>query len=224
MFEIIVLSLGVNMLSTFIAVCMGIPLGVLVVVYHFWGKRLVSIVLSGLMGLPPVVVGLVLYVLLSRSGVLGVWDILYTRESMVIAQVLLVTPLVAALTVRSMEGIWQRYGDMVILLGRDRWLSGMGLLWDYKGVVWTIVMAGFGRAMAEVGAIMIVGGNIEGYTRMMTGTIVLETNKGNVDDALFLGVVLLLLSLCVNGLMWFWFDMSGRTKEGKDVSGRFTWY
>jgi tungstate transport system permease protein len=203
---------------------MGIPLGVLVVVYHFWGKRLVSIVLSGLMGLPPVVVGLVLYVLLSRSGVLGVWDILYTRESMVIAQVLLVTPLVAALTVRSMEGIWQRYGDMVILLGRDRWLSGMGLLWDYKGVVWTIVMAGFGRAMAEVGAIMIVGGNIEGYTRMMTGTIVLETNKGNVDDALFLGVVLLLLSLCVNGLMWFWFDMSGRTKEGKDVSGRFTWY
>ena len=165
------------------------------------------------MGLPPVVVGLTLYIILSRQGILGVLDLLYSREAMVMAQVLLVTPIIVALTIRSMEEIWREYRDLVFLVGKNSWISGLGLFLDHPRIVATVIMSGFGRAVAEVGAIMIVGGNIEGYTRMVTGAIVLETNKGKLDEAIILGLALLCLSLIVNVVMWF---LSGNVLRGEN--------
>ena len=213
MLDIIFRSLSVNISATLIGSVLAITLGVGFSVYDFRGKRILGIVLNVMMGLPPVVVGLFLYLLLSRRGILGVFDLLYSIEAMIIAQVVLIAPLMCALTVRTMEDIWLRYRDLVKLVGGHPWICGVRLLLDYPRLVMMIVMAGFGRALAEVGAVMIVGGNIEGNTRMVTGSIILETSKGDVDKALQLGWILLGLSLLVNILVWMGTEWGKKRKE-----------
>ena len=204
--EIIALSLRVSLTAVAIAAFIGLPLGAVVALYRFPGRGTVSVVLSGLMGLPPVVVGLVVYIALSRSGPLGVFGLLFTPTAMIIAQSLLVLPIIAALSRQVMVDLWDDYGEQLRSLGAGSGRAIPTLLWDGRFSLMTAVLAGFGRAMAEVGAVMIVGGNIDHVTRVMTTAIALETSKGNLALALALGMVLILLSLSINGLA---FGMGG---------------
>ncbi len=198
---IIGLSLQVTLAAVAIACLIGLPLGAAVGAFRFRGRMLASIVLNALMGLPPVVVGLLVYLMLSASGPLGPLRLLYTPTAMVIAQVILVTPIVAALTKEVVEELHREYAEQFASLG-VRPIARMGaLLWDARFSLLTVALAGFGRAVAEVGAVLIVGGNINHVTRVMTTTIALETSKGNLELALALGVVLLMLALMVNALV-----------------------
>lgn len=196
--EIIGLSLQVTLTAVALACLIGFPLGACVAVFRFPGRTFVALVLNALMGLPPVVVGLLVYLMLSASGPFGVLGLLYTPTAMVIAQTILVTPIIAALTRQVVQDLDQEYGEHFASLGVGWMRRIQALLWDGRFALLTVVLAGFGRAVAEVGAVMIVGGNINHVTRVMTTTIALETSKGNLQMALALGVVLLLLALIVN--------------------------
>jgi tungstate transport system permease protein len=196
--SIIALSLGVSLSATALAALLGLPLGAVLTVYAFPGHRALTISINALLGLPPVVVGLVLYLLLSRSGPLGWLGLLFTPCAMVLAQATLATPIIGALVHRAVEGPWNNYGDALRIDGATRLRAIPMLLAMARLPVLTAVLAGFGRTISEVGAILIVGGNIAGYTRTMTTTIVLETSKGNLPLALGLGLILIGLSIAVN--------------------------
>jgi len=199
--EIVLLSLQVSLLAVILASAIGFPLGGALAVYRFPGRGAVTAVLSALMGLPPVVAGLVVYLLLSNAGPLGVLQLLYTPTAMVVAQMLLVIPIVAALTRQHCEDLLEEYDEQLRSLGASSREITATLLWDGRYRLLTAVLAGFGRAIAEVGAVMIVGGNIDHVTRTMTTAIALETSKGNIALALALGTVLLATSFAVNGAL-----------------------
>jgi len=196
--EIVLLSLRVSLSAVVIACVIGLPLGAAVAVSRFAGRRPVIVLLNALMGLPPVVVGLVVYLLLSRAGPLGSAGLLFTPTAMVIAQAILIIPIVAALSRQVVEDAWHEYREQLRSLGESRLGAAGTLLWDLRFSLVTIVLAGFGRAAAEVGAVMIVGGNIDGVTRVMTTAIALETSKGDLPLALGLGVILLTIVLALN--------------------------
>ena len=196
--EIVALSLRVTLSAVVLSCAIGLPLGAAVGAWRFPGRGAIPVVLNALMGLPPVVVGLVVYLMLSASGPFGPLRLLYTPSAMIIAQTILVTPIVAALTRQAVEDLDHEYGEQFASLGVGPLRRLSALLWDARIGLLTVALAGFGRAVAEVGAVMIVGGNINHVTRVMTTTIALETSKGNLQLALALGVVLLLLALIVN--------------------------
>ena len=199
--EIVTLSLQVSLAAVGLAALFGFPLGALVAVARFPGRGAIILMMNALMGLPPVVVGLLVYLALSNAGPLGVLQLLYTPTAMIIAQCLLVTPIVAALTRQTIEDLRGEYEDQLRLFGLSRLSIALTLLWDGRYSLLTALLAGFGRAVAEVGAVIIVGGNINHVTRVMTTAIALETSKGNLALALGLGIVLLLLAMLVNLLV-----------------------
>jgi tungstate transport system permease protein len=196
--EIIGLSLKVTLTAVALATLIGFAVGGILAVYRFPGRGAVAAILNALMGLPPVVAGLIVYLLLSNAGPLGVLQLLYTPEAMIIAQVILVAPIIAALTRQTCEDLLEEYRDQLRSLGASSAEIVTTLLWDGRYRLITAVLAGFGRAIAEVGAVMIVGGNIDHVTRTMTTTIALETSKGNIALALALGMILLAIALAVN--------------------------
>ena len=195
LWEIVLLSLRVSVFAVLIAALLGMPLGAALAVGRFPGRRGVIILVNALMGLPPVVVGLLVYLCLSRSGPLGVLQLLYTPAAMIIAQVVLVTPIITALTRQTVETLNAEYAEQLRSLGVSRLASVPTLLWDGRLALLTALLAGFGRAIAEVGAVIMVGGNINHVTRVMTTTIALETSKGNLALALALGVILIALAV-----------------------------
>jgi tungstate transport system permease protein len=197
---IVLLSLRVSLTAVLCAALVGLPLGGALAVARFPGRGAVVVVLDAMMGFPPVVAGLLVYLLLSRAGPLGSFGILFTPPAMIVAQTFLVTPIIAALTRQVIEDLWQDYRDPLRSLGAGPARAIPTLLWDARVSLATAVLAGFGRASAEVGAIMIVGGNIAGVTRTMTTAIALETSKGDLALALGLGIVLLTLTLAVNAV------------------------
>lgn len=197
LWAIVFLSLKVSLMAVVIAALIGMPFGAALAVGRFRGRRFVIILLNALMGLPPVVVGLLVYLMLSRSGPLGVLQLLYTPAAMIIAQVVLVTPIIAALTRQTIETLDAEYAEQLRSLGISRLASVPTMLWDGRLSLLTALMAGFGRAIAEVGAVIIVGGNINHVTRVMTTTIALETSKGNLALALALGTILIGIAITV---------------------------
>ena len=196
--EIIGLSLRVTLTAVAVACLIGLPLGAVAGAFRFAGRGVLNVVLNSLMGLPPVVVGLCVYLMLSASGPLGVLSLLYTPTAMILAQVILVTPIIAALTRQAVEDLNAEYAEHFASLGVGRLDRISALLWDARYGLLTVALAGFGRAVAEVGAVIIVGGNINHVTRVMTTTIALETSRGNLELALALGVVLLGIAVAVN--------------------------
>jgi tungstate transport system permease protein len=198
LWDIVVLSLRVSLSAVVLATLLGLPIGAALAVARFPGRQGLIIVLNALMGLPPVVVGLVVYLLLSRAGPLGEMGLLFTPGAMVIAQTLLILPIIAALCRQAVEDAWSEYEEQLRSLGAHGVRAALTLAWDIRFSLLTAVLAGLGRASAEVGAVMIVGGNIDGVTRVMTTTIALETSKGDLPLALGLGVVLILLVLILN--------------------------
>lgn len=195
---IVALSLQVSLSAVAISTVIGLPIGAVIAVGRFPGRQMVIALLNGLMGLPPVVVGLLIYLLLSRAGPLGEFGFLFTPAAMVIAQSVLIVPIAAALSRQVIEDAWREYEEQLRSLGASLFTSALTLLWDTRFSLVTVVLAGFGRAAAEVGAVIIVGGNIDGVTRVMTTTIALETSKGNLPLALGLGIILIGLVLAVN--------------------------
>jgi tungstate transport system permease protein len=195
---IVGLSLRVSLLALVLASALGLPLGALVGVSRFPGRRALVILMNALMGLPPVVVGLLVYLVLSRSGPLGDWGLLFTPTAMVIAQTVLITPIVAALTRQLMEDLWEEYEEELRSLGSSSFRAVRTLLWEGRFSLLTAVLAGFGRVLGEVGAVIIVGGNIAHVTRVMTTAIALETSRGDLAMALGLGILLVGLSILVN--------------------------
>jgi len=198
--EIVTLSLKVSLTASVCALIIGAPLGAALAVYRFPGRSALIVLANALLGLPPVVVGLAVYLLLSRSGPLGSLGILFTPLAMVIAQCALGTPIVIALVHRTMVGHWRSYGDALLVDGASRRRTIWPLLNIGREGLLTAFLAAFGRAIAEVGAIIIVGGNIRGYTRTMTTAIVLETSKGDLSQALALGLILIVLSMAVSAV------------------------
>jgi len=196
--EIVLLSLQVSIIAVAIACLIGLPIGAALAVFQFPGRTAIAVILNAMMGLPPVVVGLIVYLTLSRSGPLGTLGLLYTPTAMIIAQTCLVTPIIAALTRQTTEDLWQEYAEHLRSIGIGPWGAVTTLLWDNRFSLITTILAGFGRASAEVGAVMIVGGNIDHVTRVMTTSIALETSKGDLALALGLGIILLALALSVN--------------------------
>jgi tungstate transport system permease protein len=202
LWRIVALSLGVSLTAVFFAALVGLPLGAALALGRFPGRDLIVVVLNACMGLPPVVVGLAVYLLLSRAGPLGPLGILFTPTAMVVTQAVLVLPIVAALARQVIEDLWAEYGEQLRSLGSGRGRSVLTLLWDGRFALVTVLLAGFGRAAAEVGAVMIVGGNIDGVTRVMTTAIALETSKGDLPLALGLGLVLISVVMLVNAGAW----------------------
>ena len=198
--EIVVLSLRVSLTATAIACLIGLPLGALLAVTRFRGRGAALAVLNALMGLPPVVVGLIVYLHLSRAGPLGFLGLLYTPTAMIVAQTVLIAPIVAALSRQVLEDLHAEYAEQFRSLCLSRVQTVQALLWDGRHALLTVALAGFGRAVAEVGAVMIVGGNIDHLTRVMTTAIALETSRGDLPMALGLGIVLLAIALGVNAL------------------------
>jgi tungstate transport system permease protein len=198
LYAIVSLSLSVSLTAVAIAALIGLPLGALIAITRFPARDAVIVALNALMGLPPVVVGLVVYLMLSRAGPLGALGLLFTPAAMVIAQTILITPIIAGLARQTLEDAWHEYAEQLRSLGAGTLTAALTLLWDTRFSLVTIVLAGFGRAAAEVGAVMIVGGNIDGVTRVMTTAIALETSKGDLPLALGLGLVLIALVLTIN--------------------------
>jgi tungstate transport system permease protein len=198
MLGIVGLSLQVSLSAVAIGTLLGLALGAVIAVGRFPGRQATIVVLNALMGLPPVVVGLIVYLLLSRAGPLGDLGLLFTPTAMVIAQTILILPIIAALARQAVEDAWREYREQLRSLGVSRWAAALTLVWDIRFSLLTAVLAGLGRACAEVGAVMIVGGNIDGVTRVMTTTIALETSKGDLPLALSLGVVLVTIVLILN--------------------------
>lgn len=199
---IVRLSLIVSLSAVLVAALIGVPLGALIALTKFRGREAVIVVLNALMGLPPVVVGLVVYLALSRSGPLGAWGLLFTPQAMVIAQAILVTPIIAALSRQTIEDLWTDYRDELTAMNVGPMRRVMTLVVDARFSLVTALLAGFGRAAAEVGAIIIVGGNIDGFTRTMTTAIALETSKGDLPLAIGLGLVLIAIVIAINALAW----------------------
>ncbi|WP_030072127.1 ABC transporter permease [Halomonas alkaliantarctica] len=197
---IVILSLQVSLIAVLIASLLALPFGAALALWRFPGRNALIVLLNALMGLPPVVAGLCVYLLLSRAGPLGPFGLLFTPTAMVIAQVILVFPIIAALTRQQVETLHNEYAEQLRSLGLSQLRMMPTLLWDARFGLLTVILAGFGRASAEVGAVMIVGGNIDGITRVMTTSIVLETSKGNLPLALGLGIVLLSLVTLINAL------------------------
>jgi tungstate transport system permease protein len=200
--RIIALSLAVSVSATGLATLFGMPLGAALAVYRFPGRQLLVVTFNALLGLPPVVVGLALYLLLSRSGPLGALTILFTPAAMVLAQTVLALPIVTALVHSASADLWAEYGGALQVDGATRLRAIPHLLAMARRRLVTAILAGFGRTISEVGAILIVGGNIAGYTRTMTTTIVLETSKGNLSMALGLGFVLIGISVAVSATIF----------------------
>ncbi|MCQ9376628.1 ABC transporter permease [Methyloversatilis sp. XJ19-49] len=198
--NIVSLSLQVSLTAVFLASCIGLPIGAAVAVGRFPGRKPLTVILNGLMGLPPVVIGLLVYLLLSRAGPLGSFGLLFTPTAMVIAQVVLITPIVAALSRQIVADAWRDYEEQLRSLGASTPRAAFTLLVDTRFSLSTAVLAGLGRAVAEVGAVMIVGGNIDGVTRVMTTSIALETSKGDLPLALALGFILIAIVLLLNAL------------------------
>jgi tungstate transport system permease protein len=199
---IVGLSLMVSLAAVGFATLIALPIGAAVALVRFPGREAVIVTLNALMGLPPVVVGLAVYLLLSRSGPLGSWGLLFTPQAMVVAQTILVVPIIAALARQTLEDLWVEYCDELAALNVTPLRRFATLVWDARFSLVTALLAGFGRAAAEVGAIIIVGGNIEGFTRTMTTAIALETSKGDLPLAMALGIVLIAIVLAVNALAW----------------------
>ena len=199
---IVELSLQVSLTATILAAVIGLPLGAAIAVGRFGGRHFLTIVLNSLMGLPPVVVGLVVYLMLSRAGPLGALGILFTPTAMVIAQTILVLPMVIALARQFVDDAWQEYREQLASLGVSLARAIGTLLWDLRYSLLTVALAAFGRAASEVGAVMIVGGNIDGVTRVMTTAIALETTKGDLPLALGLGLILILVVLALNAAVY----------------------
>lgn len=198
--HIVALSLQVSLTAVFLAACLGLPIGAAVAVGRFPGRKWLTVILNGLMGLPPVVIGLLVYLLLSRAGPFGSFGLLFTPTAMVIAQVVLITPIIAALSRQIVADAWRDYEEQLRSLGASTPRAALTLLVDTRFSLSTAVLAGLGRAVAEVGAVMIVGGNIDGVTRVMTTSIALETSKGDLPLALALGFILISIVLILNAL------------------------
>jgi len=196
--EIVLLSLRISLIAVLLSAFIGLPAGAALAVFRFPGRRILIVLTNSLMGLPPVVVALCVYLLLSRSGPLGVLDLLFKPQAMIIAQFLLVLPIVTALARQVFEDLWLEYREQLRSLGVSSSRAVVTLLWDARFSLLPAVLAGFGRASAEVGAVMIVGGNIAHVTRVMTTSIALETSKGDLALALGLGLILLVLNVVVN--------------------------
>ena len=196
--EITLRSLKVSLTALLIASVLALPFGAWLAIRRFRYRRFTIAVLNALMGLPPVVVGLVVYLLLSRSGPFGVMGLLFTPTAMIIAQVIIITPLIASITHQAMRELWSEYHDLLISLNTTKRQRVVALIWDGRRTLMTAALAGFGRAIGEVGAIMIVGGNIDHATRVLTTAIALETGKGDFALALGLGFVLITLTLVVS--------------------------
>ena len=202
LFAIVRLSLLVSLSAVAFAALIGVPFGALLALTRFPGRQAIIVILNALMGLPPVVVGLCVFLALSRSGPLGSWGLLFTPAAMVVAQTILIAPIIAALTRQTIEDMWTEYRDELTAMNVGPLRRVATLVWDSRFSLITALLAGFGRAAAEVGAIMIVGGNIEGFTRTMTTAIALETSKGDLPLAVGLGIVLIAIVIAVNILAW----------------------
>ena len=220
--EIVSLSLKVSFSAVLIASVIGLPLGAALVLFRFPGRLSIVVMLNALMGLPPVVVGLIVYLLLSRAGPLGILGLLFTPYAMIIAQTILVTPIIAALTRQLVEDLWTEYEEQLRSLGAGPFRALPTLLWDGRFSLVTAVLAGFGRASAEVGAVMIVGGNIDHVTRVMTTAIALEVSKGDLALALGLGMILLALSASINAAAFLLRDITRYNKRSRTISPRVT--
>jgi tungstate transport system permease protein len=199
---IVWLSLKVSLSAVFFSALVGVPMGALIALTRYPGRETTIVFLNALMGLPPVVVGLAVYLLLSRSGPLGNWGLLFTPTAMVIAQTILVAPIIAALARQTIEDLWAEYHDELAAMNVGPLRRIATLIWDARFSLVTALLAGFGRAAAEVGAIIIVGGNIDGFTRTMTTAIALETSKGDLPLAIGLGMVLISIVIVINALAW----------------------
>jgi tungstate transport system permease protein len=210
--EVTLRSLQVTLTALVIACCIALPMGALLAVRRFRLRRATIAVLNALMGLPPVVVGLIVYVILSRSGPLGVLGLLFTPTAMIIAQVVIIVPLIASIAHQALRELWSDYHDLLISMNTTQLQRMQALLWDGRRALLTAALAGFGRAIGEVGAIMVVGGNIEHHTRVLTTAIALETGKGDFAMALGLGFVLIGLAISVN-LAIHWLTQTER--EGR---------
>jgi tungstate transport system permease protein len=202
LYAIVALSLLVSLSATALAAVVGLPLGALLALANFRGRTLLIVVVNAFMGLPPVVVGLAVYLLLSRSGPLGFLGILFSPRAMIVAQAILVLPIMAALTRQTVEDLWAEYRDELTAMRVPPLRRIATLLWDARFSLTTTLLAGFGRAAAEVGTVMIVGGNIDGFTRTMTTAIALETSKGDLPLAIGLGILLISLIVLVNAAAW----------------------
>ena len=213
LYAIVVLSLLVSLSALVFAAIIGIPLGAALALVRFTGREAVIVVLNALMGLPPVVIGLAIFLLLSRSGPLGSWGLLFTPQAMILAQTVMVAPIIAALTRQTVEDLWAEYKDELTAMNVGPGGRIATLIWDSRFSLVTALLAGFGRAAAEVGAIIIVGGNIQGFTRTMTTAIALETSKGDLSLAIGLGVILILIMIAINALAW------GARRAGERYAG-----
>ncbi len=210
---IVRLSLMVSLAAVALGALVGVPLGAAIALTRFRGREAAIVILNALMGLPPVVVGLAVYLLLSRSGPLGSWGLLFTPQAMVIAQTVLIAPIIAALTRQTIEDLWVEYRDELAAMDVGPARRIATLVWDGRFSLVTALLAGFGRAAAEVGAVMIVGGNIDGFTRTMTTAIALETSKGDLPLAIGLGMVLIAIVVLVNAAAW------GLRRSGERLAG-----
>jgi tungstate transport system permease protein len=202
LYAIVRLSLAVSLSATALAALVALPLGAALALVRFPGRPFLIVVLNAFMGLPPVVVGLAVYLLLSRSGPFGFLGILFTPSAMILAQALLVLPIIAALARQTIEDLWVEYRDELTAMRVEPLPRIATLIWDARFSLVTVLLAGFGRATAEVGTVMIVGGNIDGFTRTMTTAIALETSKGDLALAMGLGIVLIALIIAVNAAAW----------------------
>ena len=202
LYRIVALSLYVSFSAVLLAALVALPFGAFLALVKFPGRTAIIVVVNAFMGLPPVVVGLAVYLLLSRSGPLGFLGILFTPRAMIVAQALLVMPIIAALTRQTIEDLWAEYREELTALRVKPARRVATLLWDARFALVTTLLAGFGRAAAEVGTVMIVGGNIDGFTRTMTTAIALETSKGDLPLAMGLGMVLVTIVIGVNALAW----------------------
>jgi tungstate transport system permease protein len=210
---IVRLSLVVSFAAVVLAAIIGLPIGAWLALTRFPGRAAAIVALNALMGLPPVVVGLAVFLMLSRSGPLGSWGLLFTPQAMIVAQTILVTPIIAALARQTVEDMWLEYRDELAAMDVGPLRRVATLLWDARFSLVTALLAGFGRAAAEVGAIIIVGGNIEGFTRTMTTAIALETSKGDLPLAIGLGLVLIAIVVLVNAAAW------GARRAGERFAG-----
>jgi tungstate transport system permease protein len=213
LFAIVWLSLLVSLSAVLFAALIGVPIGAVIALTRFPGREGAIVVLNALMGLPPVVVGLAIFLTLSRSGPLGSWGLLFTPQAMVTAQTVLVAPIIAALTRQTIEDLWVEYRDELAAMNVGPLRRVLTLVWDARFSLVTAHLAGFGRAAAEVGAIIIVGGNIDGFTRTMTTAIALETSKGDLPLAIGLGIVLMFIVILINALAW------GARRAGERYAG-----
>jgi tungstate transport system permease protein len=213
LFAIVKLSLIVSISAVLLAALIGVPLGAVMALTRFPGRDGAIVALNAMMGLPPVVVGLAVFLTLSRSGPLGEWGLLFTPQAMVIAQTILVAPIIAALTRQTIEDLWAEYRDELAAMNVGPGRRVVTLVWDARFSLVTALLAGWGRAAAEVGAIIIVGGNIEGFTRTMTTAIALETSKGDLPLAIGLGLVLIFIVIIINALAW------GARRAGEHYAG-----